>query len=375
MAAGLARPETIPVCRVGITVRNYLHILLPAALALGGCNGSGDSSASSARSAGSEPRLETDQQTLDDALLCTPFEHPDKPPVLLVHGTFTAGYEQYEWNYIPLLSAAGYDVCAVTYPDRGLGDMQVSAEYVVNALRSIYAQTGRKVAMVGHSQGAFVPRWAIKYWPSARNAVADFVLHAGPSHGTVIADPIQLLSSLGIPLPLPSGSASAPLLPAAFRQFPPDANFTTAMNTGDETPGDIDYTSLYTLTDELVQPATPVPTAALEYGEDNPHVANILMQDVCPLNIVDHVTIGTIDRVAYLLTLDAISNPGPANLERAGGAALCSNTTPIILDPALASSGVQSMLDILQRDAAAGLPDLHLTAAEPPLKDYAQENP
>src|SRR3546814_8807424 len=59
--------------------------------------------------------------------------------------------------------------------------MQVSAEYVVNALRRIRADSGRKVAMIGHSQGVTVPRWALKWWPSARDAVDDFVMEAGRS--------------------------------------------------------------------------------------------------------------------------------------------------------------------------------------------------
>jgi triacylglycerol lipase len=310
-------------------------------------------------SSSTEPALETDLATLEAALLCTPFTHSDKPPVLLVHGTFTAGYEQYEWNYLPLLAARGFDVCAVTYPDRGLGDQQISAEYVVHALRSIHAATGRKVAMIGHSQGATMPRWALKWWPSARNAVADFVLIAGPNHGTLVADP----TGQGVQNPLG--------MPAAFYQFSSGSNFITALNAGDETPGDIDYTNLYTLTDELVQPVLPEPTAALDWRQDNPRVANILMQDVCPLNLVDHVTIGTTDRIAFELAVDAISNPGPANVARAGGMALCLNPLPLIADPSLAADGVNILLDILQRDAAAGLPDLHLATEEPPLKDYA----
>lgn len=317
-----------------------------------------------------EPPLETDQAKLDAALHCTGFTHPDKPAVLLVHGTFTNGREQYEWSYIPLLDARGYDVCVVTYPDRGLGDQQISAEYVVNALRRMRAQSGRKVAMVGHSQGASMPRWALKWWPSARNAVDDFVLQAGPNHGTVIADPPALLSSLGLPLPPMAPGGPMPL-PEAFRQFSPNSLFTQAVNRGDETPGDVDYTSLYGLTDELVQPAMPVPTAALEYGLSNPHVTNILLQDVCPQEIVDHVTIGTTDPLSFGLMLDAISHPGPADFQRAGGTALCTNV-PIIADPALASAGAQALMTILQNDAANGLPDTHLSTAEPPLKPYAQ---
>lgn len=347
---------------------------LVAALLLNAC-GAGDGSDVGSADFDSEPPLETPVEKLDAALHCLPFAHPDRPPVLLVHGTFTAGREQYEWNYIPLLAARGFDVCAVTYPDRGFGDQQVSAEYVVHALRRIHTQTGRKVGLIGHSQGVAVPRWALKWWPSARNAVADFVMIAGPNYGTVVSDPAALLntvlSTLGLPtLPL-GGVATPPLLPAAFRQFPPDSRFVQASNRGDASPGDVDYTAIYTLTDELVQPVVPVPTAALEYGVDNPRIRNVLIQDLCPLQIVDHVTIGTTDAVAFALALDAITQPGPADPQRAGGSAIC-NPLPIIADPALASSGVQALLSILQSDIAAGAPALHLSTAEPPLKDYAR---
>lgn len=343
------------------------RLLLPLlGLTLAACSGASPPAGTGAKSEfANEPALETSQEALDANLHCTDFTHPDKPAVLLVHGTFTAGQEQYEWNYIPLLSARGYDVCAVTYPDRGLGDQQISAEYVVNALRRMHARTGRKVAMIGHSQGATMPRWALKWWPSAREAVADFVMQAGPNHGTLIASPATLEQQLGL------GALPVGLLPAAFYQFPPDSEFINVLNAGDETPGDIDYTNLYTLTDELVEPATPVPTAALDWQQNNPHVANVLIQDLCPVQIVDHVTIGTVDAVAYALTLDAIEHPGPADPQRAGGTALCTNI-PIIADPVLATAGVPALLTILQSDVAAGAPDLHLTDSEPPLKPYAR---
>lgn len=358
--------------------KRFGYVVL-AALALSGCTvgETAGTGAANDPAFASEPKLETPQEQLDAGLHCLPFTHPDKPPVLLVHGTFTAGREQYEWNYLPLLAARGFDVCAVTYPDRGFGDQQISAEYVVNALRRIQAQTGRKIGLIGHSQGVSVPRWALKWWPSARNAVADFVMLAGPNQGTVIADPTALvntlLGTLGLPgLPI-NGSATVPLLPAAFRQFPPQSQFVQATNRGDQSPGDIDYTAIYTLTDELVQPSLPlpVPAASLEYGVENPRIRNILLQDICPLQIVDHVTIGTVDAVAFALAIDAISQPGPADPARAGGAAIC-NPLPIIADPVLASAGVQALLNILQSEVSNGVPALHLVTAEPPLKDYAK---
>jgi triacylglycerol lipase len=351
---------------------NLRHLLLCAILlALAGCSGTSTSSGSGAPGMtgaksefASEPPLEISQEALDANLLCTGYTHPDKPAVLLVHGTFTSGYEQYDWTYLPLLADRGYDVCTVTYPDRGFGDAQVSAEYVVNALRRMHAKTGRKVAMIGHSQGVMVPRWAIKWWPSARDAVEDFVMEAGPNHGInpVLITTSALLTSLGF--------SSAAGQPEVVYQFYSDSDFMKASNAGDETPGDIDYTALYTQFDELVQPASPIPTAAVDFGKNNPKVANLLLQDICPGRLVDHVTIGLTDRLAFELMLDAISNPGPANLERAGGAAKLCGLAAIIPDQIIAPEIVTGMVQVMMHESASSIPNPHLASAEPPLKAY-----
>lgn len=340
-----------------------IHAAL-AALGLAACGGSDPST-----DAAGEPKLETDPAVLDAALACTPFEHPDKPPVLLVHGTFTSGFEQYDWTYLPLLADRGFDVCTVTYPDRGLGDMQVSAEYVVHALRRIRAESGRKVAVIGHSQGVTVPRWAIKWWRSAREAVEDFVMEAGPNHGTAG------LGTLTTLVPQLSGGTIG--LPEVFYQFDGGSDFMKASNAGDETPGDIDYSSLYSgFYDELVEPTYPVPTAGVDYGLDNPKVANILLQDVCPGRFVDHVTIGLTDRLAFELALDAITHSGPASVERvraaAGGQAQLCGLLPIVPSQIVAPQIVAGLIDVLRQEGVDSIPALHLAAAEPPLKDYAR---
>ncbi|MGJ8668261.1 MAG: esterase/lipase family protein [Oceanococcus sp.] len=336
-----------------------------ACCALLGCQRAEDTSAV-------EPELTIDSKILAAELRCTEFQYPERPPILLVHGTFTAGWEQYEWSYIPVLQELGYDVCTTTYPDRGLVDQQVSAEYVVHALRSIYQQTGRKVAMIGHSQGVSVPRWAIKWWPSAREAVDDFILIAGPNHGTVVADPLSLLSDvLGDSVPLGTLNDMAPI-PAAFHQFSPDSDFITVTNLDDETPGDISYTTIYTLFDELVQPALPTPTAALEFGLGNPNVSNILLQDVCPAYVTEHALIGIADGLAFALALDAINNSGPADSERAGAADLCA--LPLLPAVSLSLPGLLAGgAEVFGMEFENGPPsDLHLSVGEPALRDYAQ---
>ncbi|MHA7833057.1 MAG: esterase/lipase family protein [Algiphilus sp.] len=352
------------------THRTRILSLLLAAGLLAGCGG-GDGDGQSTMVA-AEPELESSVEARDAALNCTAFENPDKPPVLLVHGTTTTGTEQFTVFYTPQLVERGFDVCIVTYPDRGLIDQQISAEYTVHALRNIHAETGRKVAMIGHSQGATMPRWALKHWASAREAVADFVLIAGPNHGTQVAIPATigetLLDTLGLSS-LPIGTA-----PEAFYQFTPDSDFVAVLNADDETPGEVDYTNLYTLFDELVQPAAPVPTAALDFGKDNPKVANILLQDVCPGHLAEHFSIGTTDTLAFALALDAISKPGPADPERAGGAAELCGLVPIDLQTLVMPQRAQDLLSIVATTLQGGPPDPHLATGEPPLKPYAQDD-
>jgi triacylglycerol lipase len=144
------------------------------------------------------------------------------------------------------------------------------------------------------------------------------------------------------------------------------------MNAGDETPGDLSYTSIYSgFYDELVEPATPVPTAGLDWNKNNPNVANILLQDVCPGRFVDHITIGLTDALAFALVLDALEHPGPADPQRAGGSALC-GLVPIIPDQVIAPEVVVGLINSLKQEPANGLPNPHLANAEPALKAYAQ---
>lgn len=324
--------------------------------ACGGSSNTSTSGNSPSTARGVDPVLETDIASLDAGLVCGDLSHPNTEVVLLVHGTFTHGEEQYNWSYKPLLEEQGYDVCIVTYPDRGLNDLQISVEYIVSAVRKIHADTGRKIDMIGHSQGAIHPRWAVSWWPSLRPMVDDIVSLAGPHHGTQMAPAI-----LNGTIPL--------AMPPAVYQMAQDSAFINALNSGDETPGDIDYTNIYTMMDELVQPYEPEPTAALDFGVVNPRVSNTLIQDVCTGRIVEHVTIGLSDRFTFELTLDALSNTGPANVERAGGAELC-GLLPLP-DQAISATLLEDFATVFGSEAAQGFPDIQLAEAEPPLRDYA----
>ena len=334
-----------------------------SALTLTACGGSSSSTSGGGGGSGepsgrslAEPAFETDIATLNEAIVCNPFTQTG-PIVLLVHGTFTHGEEHWGWTYEPLLLNEGHDVCLVTYPNRGLGDAQIAAEYVVNAIDQL-AATGRKVSIIGHSQGGMPPRWAVRFWPSLRDKIDDMILLAAPNHGIVLAE-LTALTELGVPIPIP----------AVFYQFRASSNYMTAVNTGDETPGDIDYTNMYTVFDELVQPVLPEPSSALDWQQNNPKVANILLQDICPGRIAEHGSVMA-DAAVFELVLDALAHPGPANPERVSDdiCGLLPRVPELVLSPTL----ITDLLEVLASEPAQGLPNLSLTTEEPPLKPYAQ---
>ncbi|HYF47535.1 MAG TPA: alpha/beta fold hydrolase [Acidimicrobiales bacterium] len=244
-----------------------------------------------------DPPLGVDPDALQASLECTtPFDDT-REPVLLVHGTFATGNDNWSWNYLPHLTAQGFDVCTVTMPARSTGDIQIAAEYVVHAIRRMVEMGGgRSVDVLGHSQGGLQPRWVTRWYPETRALVDDLVTLAAPHNGTAAAS---------------FQDASC----AACFQMAPDSAFITALNSDDPTPGEVDHTSIWTdAFDELVHPQPQASTLA--GGGEN--VANLSIQAVCsPVpKAVDHVSIA-IDTAARDLVLDAFTQEGPADPTRA----------------------------------------------------------
>ena len=264
-----------------------------------------------------EPVYHVPREDLRAALHCPSTFDSRRQPVLLVHGTFATGEENYGWNYLPELEERGFDVCYVDLPNRSLDDIQISSEYVVFALRKIHRLTDKRVDVLGHSQGALQPRWALKWWPSLRTITSDLVTLAGPNHGTQAAT-FQTVSC------------------EACFQMAPNSNFLRALNAGDETPGTVEYTNIYTETfDELVQPATSARTNG---------AMNISIQgNVCSPRIVDHVTIAA-DTAVLHMVLDAFTHPGPTVLSRLP-ADICTQNPLFPDDPTAGIAQLQGHID------------------------------
>ena len=290
------------------------------------------------------PALETDVATLDAAVSCPDtFAHVDRDAVLLVHGTATTSEESWPWSLGTVLPAAGYDVCTVDLPERALVDQQVSAEYVVHAVRTmadrlVAAGSERKVDIIGHSQGTLEPRWALRWWPDVRAATDELIQLAPPNQGTSSAE----------------GLCSVGQCPPAVWQMVPGSAYLTALNADDPVPAEIDVTAVVSQFDDLVQPA---PAASALPGAEV-----ILIQDLCPGRYVGHVQM-LADAVAVSLVLDALANDGPADIDRFDPATCLELTAPGT-DPvavAIGSSGVYGNGGV----ALVGGPQ---TDAEPPLR-------
>src|SRR3954451_17509064 len=98
------------------------------------------------------PAYDVPEKDLAAALDCpASVAGASRAPVLLVPGTNLEPKANYDWNYEPALTAAHIPWCAVTLPRFAMGDIQVSAEYVVFALRRMREQAGRRVSIIGFS--------------------------------------------------------------------------------------------------------------------------------------------------------------------------------------------------------------------------------
>jgi triacylglycerol esterase/lipase EstA (alpha/beta hydrolase family) len=276
-------------------------------------------------------------------LACERFIRLNRPVVLLVHGTSVTDEENWSWNYERALPHAGFAVCTVLLPDRSLDDVQESSEYVVHAIRSIARRKRGKIDVVGLSQGALQPRWAIRWWPDVRKRVDDYVAMAGTNHGAIFGD-------------LACAHECAP----ALWQQRTTASFLAALNAGDETPGKVSYTSVYSLTDEIIQPVAPEPTAALEGA------ANIAVQDICPGRYVGHVQ-SAADAAYYAVVLDALRHRGAADAGRVNRLSCLQRFMPHVSDAdAVAGTvGIYAIAGLVQAQHPK-------VGAEPPLKPYAR---
>ncbi|MEV6615579.1 alpha/beta fold hydrolase [Streptomyces sp. NPDC051051] len=213
-------------------------------------------------------------------------------PVVLVHGTF--GNSVDNWlGLAPYLKHRGYCVFSLDYGQlpgvpllHGLGPVDRSAEQLSAYVDRVLAATGAtETDLVGHSQGGMMPRYYLKFLGGAAKVNA-LVGIAPSSHGTTLAGLTNLL---------PFFPGAEDLLTAAtpaLAQQIVGSDFMTKLNEGGDTVPGVRYTVIATRYDEVV---TPHRTQFLS----GPNVRNVLVQDLCPLDLSEHALLGLTDRIAF----------------------------------------------------------------------------
>ncbi|MFF4157663.1 esterase/lipase family protein [Streptomyces sp. NPDC001678] len=220
-------------------------------------------------------------------------------PVVLVHGTLENGTNNW-WSFAPYLTARGYCVFSFDYGKipgipamYGLGPAEKSAGELAAYVDKVLAVTGAaKVDIVGHSQGGMLPRYYLKFLGGAPKVNA-LVGIAPNNHGTTLSGIAKLLDVVPGARGIISGTA------AGLTDQVVGSDFMKKLNEGGDTVPGVRYTVIATRYDEVV---TPYRSGFL----DGPNVRNVLVQDLCPVDISMHLTLGTIDRVAFHEAVNAL---------------------------------------------------------------------
>ncbi|KAH9820451.1 putative lipase [Teratosphaeria destructans] len=287
------------------------------------------------------------------------FTYGAKPPVLLFPGTGIPGGSMFSYNYgTQLAKLPNADPLWVNVPGISLGDAQVTAEYAAYAINYIAAITRRNVTVVSHSQGSLNVQWALKYWPSTRSVITDYVALSPDFHGTV-------LTILICPASLPILGCTPAIL-----QQKVDSEFvqTLLANGGDS--AYVRTTTVRSAIDMVVQPQTGVEPSGVLKDARNVGVKNYLVQTECPIApaglLVTHQGI-IYNSLAYDLVLDVLDNGGPGEVSRLDLGKTCSR---------IVAQG-QTLEDLVAAEATLVLFYLNFLKyeprafVEPPIMSYA----
>ena len=213
-------------------------------------------------------------------------------PVVLVHGTL--GNSVDNWlSLAPYLKDRGYCVYSLDYGQLpgvplfyGLGPIDKSAQQLAGYVDKVLAATGAaETDLVGHSQGGMMPRYYLKFLGGAAKVNALIGI-APDNHGATLSGLTNLL---------PYFPGAEDLLKATTPGLADQiagSDFLAKLNAGGDTVPGVHYTVIATKYDEV---ATPWRSQYLS-GSD---VDNVLLQDLCPLDLSEHVAIGLFDRIAF----------------------------------------------------------------------------
>jgi triacylglycerol lipase len=227
-------------------------------------------------------------------------------PVILVHGLFATMTDNWQ-TMSPLLADNGYCVFALTYGEEpgetsvgGLEPMEQSAAVLGAFVNKVLAAThAKKVDIVGHSEGATMPDYYVKFLGGAAK-VERYVGISSVLKGTTMDG----LSTFYDEDPSAAGELTSGSCQSCD-EFLVGSPFIKKLDAGGPTVRSVTYTLIATEHDELVVPYTNGLVTA-------PNVTDIVVQNQCPLDASDHISI-VADPVTGQDVLNALdpSHPRP----------------------------------------------------------------
>ena len=240
-------------------------------------------------------------------------------------------------------------------PSNTLQDAQISAEYVAYAINYISQYTGgRNVSVIAFSQGNLNTQWALKYFPSTRKVVSDYIGISPDYRGTVLA---QVLCP---------GFPRRPCPPSILQQFD-NSMFVRKLRQNGGDSEIVPTTTIYSASDQIVQPQSGPNASGFLFN-----ASNNLIQELCPLQpaglIYTHEGL-LYNALGYALAVDAITHSGHADRNRM----LANNPNICLL---LTASGL-TVNDVLTLESVAITAALNIGTYfpkqfnEPSIKGYA----
>lgn len=289
------------------------------------------------------------ESALRQAIFIPPsFTYGAKRPVIFVPGTGAYGGTNFANNLRKLLAGKSYaDPVWLNIPGAMLDDAQTNAEYIAYAINYISAVSGNNkenIAVISWSQGGLDTQWVLKYWPSTRKVIKDFLAVSPDFKGTVLAKALCLTPN--------SDVAALPCDPSVIQQES-TSDFVRALRSGGGDSAYVPTTTFYSgFFDEIVEPQQGTIASAFINDARNVGVSNNEVQSVCSGqpggSFYGHAGV-LFNPLTYALIVDALQNEGPGNLGRIDVRSVCNSYAApgLDLDDVLATSGLIPVAGVL----------------------------
>jgi hypothetical protein len=296
-----------------------MHFILLLTLASGISASPAHRFLDTSKAAGDAP-YDTPEATLRAAVkILAGFTYGQKIPVIMCPGTGVTGTQTFSGNFMKqLANSTTMDPVVLDIPDNLLDDIQPNAEFLAYSTNYVSAiSSNLNVSVITWSQGFLNMQWAMKYWPSTRAVVSNFVPVSPDLKGSKIANGVPTgVLPLGEFLKSVSECVITTAAPSLLQQASAAAFISTLHANGGDT-AYVPTTAVYNNAAEIGMPQDP-PTAASGFFNDV-LASNSQVQAVCSGQPAggNFTHEGMLcNPLAFALAMDAITNGGPSQVSR-----------------------------------------------------------